>query len=513
METTTPGTRARKHRRIKIGRFAPAALGLLAAVTASVCVSAPAAAVRPRSSMRPLITRVRLHDGRLWSRRAKRARGGSPRARAAIVGGNPITIAQVPWQVVVIALLEPHVVLICGGSILNETEILTAGHCMYNPSTKERIAPGRIVVGAGSEDIEIEPEQVSVAAGVRVHPYYNPSAPLPEPDDVAVLQLETPLVFNRDVQSIEPIMAGSLFSEGTGVSLSGFGREQLEEPLNGTLNGIGMTLRSSRECGGEAAALFLCASSPNGSPCSGDSGSGLTVPGTPVTLAGVDDVGQVVDGKPCQPGALAGYANVAAPEIRDFVMAGDENPPRAPRGGGAVIRGVPMSGNTLNCEPGGWSNAPTFTYVFVNSSEGAVLQRGASSTYALTTADIGRSILCEALATNAGGTGVGRTPPLGVVTTNPQEEAAKRKRTEEEAAARKHAEEEQANDHPHAEEPAAKGGVLSAKETAKPHAHTHAQLLAKALVACKKQPRHRRAQCAARARRRYGSKGSRGKRK
>jgi flagellar biosynthesis GTPase FlhF len=78
---------------------------------------------------------------------------------------------------------------------------------------------------------------------------------------------------------------------------------------------------------------------------------------------------------------------------------------------------------------------------------------------------------------------------------------------EAEAAAKKHEAEIAAN-HPHPEESVAKGGVLAAKETARPKSPTRAQLLAKALKACRKQPtKHRLAQCEAQARRKYGSAG------
>ena len=172
-----------------------------------------------------------------------------------------------------------------------------------------------------------------------------------------------------------------------------------------------------------------------------------------------------------------------------------------------------MVRETLSCEPGGWSNSPTFTYVFIDSNDGEVLQQGPSPTYTLTKADIGRSILCEVLAANAGGTGVGRTLALGVVQRNPlaeQEEAAARKHAEEEAAGRRHAEEEAAAAGKTLEEHVAKGGMLASKESARRRSPTRAQLLTKALKACGKQPtKHRRAQCEAQARRKYGS-GKRG---
>jgi hypothetical protein len=114
--------------------------------------------------------------------------------------------------------------------------------------------------------------------------------------------------------------------------------------------------------------------------------------------------------------AVNGFVNLAAPEIRSFVDGSEQPPPRAPRGGGGlVIHGVIVAGHTLTCEPGAWSDNPTFTYVFINSVNEEVLQRGASTTYGLSAADVGRTIRCLLEASNAGGTGIERTfalPPI-----------------------------------------------------------------------------------------------------
>jgi hypothetical protein len=376
--------------------------------------------------MRSIPTEVHLRHGHLLTLRRGdlliRALGGvrdvahSHRARVAIVGGEHISIAQAPWQVVVIAVLSETDVLLCGGSILNGAEVLTAGHCVYNPNTRALIPANHILVVAGTSDFKVAQagEQESLVAGARVHPYYvyDPEATRAAPDDVALLKLEKAFVLGSTAEPIALTTAGSLSQAGAVVHLSGFGEENpLNKELNGELYSIGMTLGSGRECGGEADALFLCASTPNGSLCLGDSGSGLTVPGSPVTLAGVADTVEVISGVPCRDGARGGFADVAAPEIQDFID-GSESPPRAPRGGGTVIRGVTEIGSTLTCEPGGWSNSPAFTYAFVNSANGQVLQQGPSPTYALSGADVGRTILCQLQAANAGGTAVARTEAL-----------------------------------------------------------------------------------------------------
>jgi hypothetical protein len=125
------------------------------------------------------------------------------------------------------------------------------------------------------------------------------------------------------------------------------------------------------------------------------------------------DTVEVISGQPCRAGAENGFVNTAAPEIGEFID-GSEAPPRAPRGGGAVISAVTEPGHLITCDPGVWSGSPIFTYSFITSTE-LTLQSGPSSTYPLTTADVGRLIYCQVSASNQGGTGVGRTPPLPAI--------------------------------------------------------------------------------------------------
>jgi hypothetical protein len=376
-------------------------LGLLAPSAGAASTRSSPGAVRHAVVRRMLSAHARSH----------------PRARAAIVGGSPISIAQAPWQVAVFVAVGEGA--LCGGSILSPTEILTAAHCAFG-ETSHVLEPEDFFVVAGTGDLAaLEPgEQERLVSAVRAHPYYNPGEALPAADDVAVLTLASPLQeVAGDVQRIGPAAASAGPEEATGVQLTGFGQESVSPPeLNGRLFAISMSTAFRRRCGGEADALFVCASTPVGSLCSGDSGSALTLPGTPATVAGVVNTVQIIEGLPCRNGAGGAFADVAAPEIRDFIL-GSETPPRAPRGGSAItIRGVLEVGRALTCEPGGWSNSPTITYAFIDSASGARLQSGPAQTYLLKGTDIGRAILCEVQAANEGGTGAVRTealPPIG----------------------------------------------------------------------------------------------------
>jgi Trypsin len=351
----------------------------------------------------------------------------SPAAADAVTGGSSITIEQAPWQ----AEIEMSDVgagketRYCGASILENNEVLTAAHCLYDSYNNGYVPAAHINVLAGTSELE-PPEaeaQTAAVSQVRIDPYFSPQSELPWNDDLALLTLETPLVPGAKVKTISPAPAEGQPGEGAGVNFNGFGEEGEDTPI-GALHSIGLSLLYPRVCAngqnGAANALFLCASSTSGAACRGDIGSGLTTQGSSPELVGV--LSDIAGG--CKAGTLGAYGNVTAPELRDFIEQIPGEPPLAPQGGGALIRAVIKVGHPLTCEPGSWSNSPTFTYTFADSTSGAVLQKGSSSVYTLQSSDVGRKILCEIHATNAGGTGIGRTPGLGPIEAVPSPPSA-----------------------------------------------------------------------------------------
>jgi hypothetical protein len=390
-------------------------LAVLASASPSI------ASVGPGSSARARALKAYRTDPALAAYRA-RSRRARHRAVAAVVGGTQDSIQELPWQVAVFGEFEfegKTFATLCSGSIvLNLSHVLTAGHCVFNPFTDQRLPAEDFAVVAGVsslEEISTGPtSQARLVGAVRAHPYFNYAAGPGTPDDVAVLTLASPLEASTAVSPVAMATSGSP-RQGSGAMLSGFGEENpLTRELNGNLYSLRVELQESRRCGGPADALFLCGSSSAGTACRGDSG-GSVIGGESSNLVGVIDTVAIVGGQSCTPGALDGFANVTAPEIRDFVE-GSESPPRAPQGGGGVvIRGFISVGNSLTCEPGSWTNSPSLTFAFIDDGSGQTLQRGGSSTYALSGADVGRTIACEVAASNAGGTGTVRTlslPPI-----------------------------------------------------------------------------------------------------
>jgi len=144
----------------------------------------------------------------------------------AIVGGGQISIRQAPWQVAIRAVIPEGkgLSLFCGGSILDASHILTAAHCVFDRETGHPIPPEAFAVRAGTADLASpEPEeQERAVTDVRPHPYYtyDPDSGQVNPDDVAVLTLQQPLVLGPSATPIPLVAEGLSPTEGTTVNLT-----------------------------------------------------------------------------------------------------------------------------------------------------------------------------------------------------------------------------------------------------------------------------------------------------
>ena len=104
-----------------------------------------------------------------------------------IVGGE-YAPTPIPWQVHV---RGPP----CGGTILDETTILSAAHCFYPP-----LPTSNYYIEAGKKDEASFDGQTISVKEVIIHPMYNEEEGHPFDNDVAILKLKSPLTFNENVQ-------------------------------------------------------------------------------------------------------------------------------------------------------------------------------------------------------------------------------------------------------------------------------------------------------------------------
>ncbi|XP_034248949.1 trypsin-like [Thrips palmi] len=144
--------------------------------------------------------------------------GPAPR----IIGGFDAEPGQFPYQVSVRSKLRTanwgH---FCGGSILNDTTIITAAHCMHNVAGTDI---GDLYIVAGSNLLSSGGVQIFVKQKI-VHPDYGP---VYNDYDIALLILQKPLTLDDkyikavELQDVENLPAGyDCVATGWGTTVQG----------------------------------------------------------------------------------------------------------------------------------------------------------------------------------------------------------------------------------------------------------------------------------------------------
>jgi len=139
-----------------------------------------------------------------------------------IVGGTEAEANQFPFLVSLQASKGPsgrfrHV---CGGSIYNDKYIITAAHCVSVDGLLSEILL-RIVAGEHDLSAVSDNEQIQLVKAITIHPSYRPYN---LENDIAVLELESSLIFNQYVAPIK--IASTNPAVNSHVTVSGWGKER-----------------------------------------------------------------------------------------------------------------------------------------------------------------------------------------------------------------------------------------------------------------------------------------------
>lgn len=129
-----------------------------------------------------------------------------------IVGGQPIDISEVPWQVSLFFLdIDRHD---CGGSIISHYRILTAAHCV------DAVDEIDLLVRIGSNS-RIEGGYFRGVRRIIVHHDYF--IPTEFNNDIAIVIVTIPIIFGRKIQPIALPPADLILNPNDTVLVSGWG--------------------------------------------------------------------------------------------------------------------------------------------------------------------------------------------------------------------------------------------------------------------------------------------------
>ncbi|SPP72894.1 trypsin 3A1 [Drosophila guanche] len=189
-----------------------------------------------------------------------------------IVGGWETSIVHFPHQVS-LQLGTRHV---CGGAILSPTHILTAAHCVLEYSKPQYYA-----IRAGSSEWTTGGSYTRV---LRIVPHPNFHQPTRMNNDIALIQLQQPLVYSSSIQPI--VLATRQDQPSSQLFVSGWGSQaisqlQPEKRLRYTV----VQQRDQAQCArnyfgaGTVTSSMFCAGTPQGGrdSCQGDSGGPLVI--------------------------------------------------------------------------------------------------------------------------------------------------------------------------------------------------------------------------------------------
>ncbi|XP_017797590.1 PREDICTED: vitellin-degrading protease-like [Habropoda laboriosa] len=224
-----------------------------------------------------------------------------------IIGGSSASIQEYPYQVSIHYYGE----LSCGGSIISESWVLTAAHCVYG------LSPSRIQIRLHSTYNNAGGVLIDGIKRITWHNKYNPHT---YDNDAALIMLPNPIIINVTAKPIRLAESSITVPAGKTAVVTGWGRLTANGGMSPSLQSLNVPIVDTNQCkkifsniGHVVTENMICAGILSGGydTCQGDSGG-------PLVYNGVQ-IGIVSWGYQCATPQYPGvYTRVSA--IRSWIM-------------------------------------------------------------------------------------------------------------------------------------------------------------------------------------------------
>uniref|UniRef100_A0A7E4ZT85 limulus clotting factor C n=1 Tax=Panagrellus redivivus TaxID=6233 RepID=A0A7E4ZT85_PANRE len=203
-----------------------------------------------------------------------------PNVAGKIVGGTVATPYSWPWQIEWCENGWFGCSLECGGTVVAEGWVVTAGHCVYGSQNSP--SQFRVKTGVFSEDKDNEVgEAVHKVKKIHLHPQYNPN---PDPVyDIALIELADKITFNNHTQPIcLPSKDDTVIVPPNTAWATGWGTTTEDGDISKKLRQVNVPFVDYKTCEAEypgtiTEKVHVCAGVRGEDTCQGDSGGPLVV--------------------------------------------------------------------------------------------------------------------------------------------------------------------------------------------------------------------------------------------
>lgn len=199
-----------------------------------------------------------------------------------IYGGIETRRGNWPWVIAIYIKNQTNLKFICGGSLINNRDIVTAAHCMRVGSRDRQ--PSDVLLMLGGHNLNERGVEGTVESNVQqivIHPDYQRYSKQSFDADIAILIMDRQISYTQYIRPIclWPATSGIQDVEGSSGTVVGWGKNEFDvvsefpKKIDLPIVNVVKCLQTSSSLIGLISTRTFCAGALSGDrPCHGDSG-------------------------------------------------------------------------------------------------------------------------------------------------------------------------------------------------------------------------------------------------